>query len=283
MFNRIEPYAAVRTTELPWASTIPAHWDVQRAKAVMRPVDVRSESGDEELLTVSSHRGVVPRSSVSVSMFQAASYIGHKLCWPGDLVINSLWAWGRGLGVARQHGIVSTAYGVYRQRLEARILPAYLHHLVRSVPFQWELQVRSHGVWKSRLQITDSRFLDTPILLPPRADQLAIVTYLAYANSRIDSAIFTKRRLIALLEEQKAGTAAEVIGSSRGERLRLKHVATIQSGLTLGKDYRSQELVEYPYLRVANVQMGSVNTDDVATVAVPWREAERCTLRPNAT
>jgi type I restriction enzyme S subunit len=49
-------------------------------------------------------------------MFKAESYVGHKLCWPGDLVINSLWAWSRGLGIAHEHGIVSTAYGVYRVR-----------------------------------------------------------------------------------------------------------------------------------------------------------------------
>lgn len=156
-------------------------------------------------------------------MFKAESYAGHKLCWPGDLVINSLWAWGRGLGVARHHGIVSTAYGVYRQHGKA-LNADYLHQLVRSEPFHWELQVRSQGVWKSRLQITDDRWLDAPLLVPAHEEQAAIVKYLAHANARIDKAIAAKRRLIALLEEQKIAVASDEIDGLVGPRVPLKRV-----------------------------------------------------------
>lgn len=212
-------------------------------------------------------------------MFRAESYVGHKLCWPDDLVINSLWAWGRGLGVAQHHGIVSTAYGVYRQR-DFELEPSYLHELVRSEPFQWELQVRSQGVWKSRLQMTDDRWLDAPLLVPPTVEQAAIVKYLAHANARIDKAIAAKRQLSALLEEQRERLHGEVLGRAAGAGARLKHHATIQTGVTLGKDYGGQEVSEYPYLRVANVQMGHVDTDDIATVSIPRREAGRYSLRP---
>jgi len=215
MFRNLSPYGDTRPTTLPWASTLPRHWQIERAKTVMRTVDVRSAAGEEELLTVSSRRGVVPRASVKVSMFRAESYVGHKLCWPDDLVINSLWAWGRGLGVARHHGIVSTAYGVYRQR-KADLDPSYLNELVRSEPFQWELQVRSQGVWKSRLQISDERWLDAPILVPPAEEQAAIVKYLAHANARIDKAIAAKRHLIDLLEEQRRSVASSVVTRGGG-------------------------------------------------------------------
>ena len=91
-------------------------------------------------------------------MFQAESYAGYKLCWPGDLVINSLWAWGRGLGVSRYHGIVSSAYGVYRLRPPYRKYSHYIHRLVRSEPFNLELRLRSKGIWISRLQLTDESY-----------------------------------------------------------------------------------------------------------------------------
>ena len=202
MFTDLKPYPQRRNAGLPWLQEIPSGWDLMRAKSVLRPVDIRSCTGDEELLTVSSARGVVPRRGESVSMFAAESYVGHKLCWPEDLVINSLWAWGRGLGVTPFHGIVSSAYGVYRPDT-GRVLPQFLHALVRSESFQWELQVRSQGVWKSRLQLTDDRFLAAPVPLPPLEEQAAIVTFLAHAHRRIDRAIAVKRKLIALLEEQK--------------------------------------------------------------------------------
>ena len=169
--NDLRPYPAYRHSGLDWLyGEVPEHWEVRRGKTVFRCIDERSETGSEELLTVSSDWGIVPRDSASVTMFKAQSYIRHKLCWPGDLVINSLWAWSRGLGVSRYHGIVSTAYGVYRVRRKARALPGFVHSLVRSEAFNWELRVRSKGIWISRLQLTDDSFLRAPLHEPsPRS------------------------------------------------------------------------------------------------------------------
>src|SRR3972149_381192 len=158
MISNLKAYPAMKDSGVPWLGEVPEHWDIKRAKNLFRCVDVRSETGEEELLTVSSDRGVVPRRSAAVTMFKAESYVGHKLCWPGDLVINSLWAWARGLGVSRYHGIVSSAYGVYRLQPEFGDNSEFFHELVRSTPFQWELQVRSKGIWISRLQLTDEAF-----------------------------------------------------------------------------------------------------------------------------
>ena len=48
----------------------------------------------------------------------------------------------------------------------------------------------------------------------------------------------------------------------------LRHCASIRSGITLGKTYsKDTELVEMPYLRVANVQDGYVDTNDIAAVS----------------
>ena len=203
MIADLKPYAEYKKSGLPWASALPSHWVTKRGKSYLITIDQRSKAGREELLTVSSARGVVPRSSAKVTMFKAESYADHKLCWPGDLVINSLWAWGGGLGVSQHHGIISTAYSVYRCRPSAQINPRFLHELVRSSAFHWELQVRSKGVWISRLQLTDTSFLDAPIPLPPPAEQAAIVRFLDWTNGRLERAIRAKRKVIALLNEQK--------------------------------------------------------------------------------
>ena len=203
MIEGLKPYAEYKESDIPWARSLPAHWVTKRGKSYLVAIDQRSKAGKEELLTVSSARGVVPRNSTKVTMFKAESYAGHKLCWPGDLVINSLWAWGGGLGVTQHHGIISTAYSVYRSRPSAHINPRFLHELVRSSAFHWELQVRSKGVWISRLQLTDTSFLDAPIPLPPPDEQAAIVRFLDHANRKIDGFIRAKRKLIGLLNEQK--------------------------------------------------------------------------------
>jgi len=55
---------------------------------------------------------------------------------------------------------------------------------------------------------------------------------------------------------------------------RLKFVAEVHGGLTVGMNYGAATLVEYPYLRVANVQDGYLDLSDVATIQVPEVEAK---------
>src|SRR5687767_15019557 len=222
MDAELRRYPTHKNSGVLWLGEVPEHWDIRRAKELFRCIDVRSESGEEELLTVSSERGVVPRRTASVTMFKAESYVGYKLCWPGDLVINSLWAWARGLGVSQYHGIVSTAYGVYRARTGTDIDPQFIHNLVRSTAFHWELRVRSKGVWTSRLQLTDESFLGCPFPVPPLAEQTAIVRYLDYVDRRIRRYIRAKQKLIKLLEEQKQAIIHRAVTRGLEPNVRLK-------------------------------------------------------------
>ena len=203
MIASLKPYPAYKKSGVSWLEQVPENWRVLRGKNAFCLIDVRSETGNEELLTVSARDGVVPRSEKKVTMFKAESYVGHKLCWPGDLVINSLWAWMYGLGFSRYHGLVSSAYSVYRPKNEFRDYEKFFHYLLRSSAYKWELVTRSKGVWISRLQLLDDAFFDMPILIPPPEDQEAIVRFLEHADARIRRAVEAKRRLIALLDEEK--------------------------------------------------------------------------------
>lgn len=58
----------------------------------------------------------------------------------------------------------------------------------------------------------------------------------------------------------------------------LKRISEIQTGLTLGKVYDGP-LIERPYLRVANVQDGHLDLEDVTTIEVPAHVAGRVELR----
>ncbi|MBC8137158.1 MAG: restriction endonuclease subunit S [Fibrella sp.] len=203
MSLRLPKYPEYKDSGVEWMEPIPAHWKVRRAKNLFRCIDVRSKTGEEEMLTVSSKDGVVPRRTKSVTMFMAASYVGHKLCWPGDLVINSLWAWAKGLGFAEHHGVISSAYGVYRLSPQYAPTYSYFNHLLRSRVYDWELQVRSKGIWISRLQLTDDDFLKMPLIVPPVEEQAAIVRFLDALDRRVNRLLRIKRRLIVLLNEQK--------------------------------------------------------------------------------
>lgn len=50
--------APYRDSGIPWLGKVPAHWTIERAKWLFTERDVRSEAGEEELLTVSHLTGV---------------------------------------------------------------------------------------------------------------------------------------------------------------------------------------------------------------------------------
>ena len=231
MMVNLEPYPADKDSGVEWLGKIPAHWKLLRGKFLFDIIDFRSTDGEEDLLTVSSSRGVVLRSSATVTMFKAESYVGHKLCWPGDLVINSLWAWAGGLGVSRYHGIVSSAYGVYRLHRSYRMYTNYMHQLVRSIPFRFELHTRSRGIWISRLQLADKEFLDIPFPIPSEEEQTAIARYLDHIGRSINHYIQAKQKLITLLEEQKQAIVQEAVTGQINVRTRKPYSAYKDSGV----------------------------------------------------
>lgn len=196
-------YTTYRKAKMPWLSLVPEHWNEQRAKVFFREVDERSRTGAEELLSVSHLTGVTPRSQKNVTMFKAKSYAHHKLCRPGDIVVNTLWAWMAALGAARHAGLVSPAYGIYRPHRPDAFNPAYLDYLLRTRAYVSEYNCRSTGIRASRLRLYPNQFLDIQLVQPPRAEQDQIVAYLRAQDAHIARFIKAKRALIGLLTEQK--------------------------------------------------------------------------------
>ncbi len=131
----LNPDAPMKDSGIEWLGEIPTRWTAFRSKVLFREVDDRSTSGDEELLSVSHITGVTPRSEKNVNMFMAESLEGYKKCRPGDLVINTMWAWMGALGISFHAGIVSPSYNVYRLRTSGLVEPEYYDLLCRTPRF----------------------------------------------------------------------------------------------------------------------------------------------------
>ena len=223
MIGDLKPHAAYKDSGQNWLGSIPAHWSLLRAKCLFREVDERSKTGKEELLSVSHLTGVTPRRLKTVTMFMAESNVGHKVCRPGDLVINTLWAWMGALGVTRHTGLVSPAYGVYRPIDVGGILPAYADHLLRTPLYAAEYQRRSTGVNSSRLRLYPEQFLRVPVLVPPLDEQALMVRFLDSAKGRVERAIRAKRKVITLLTEQRCAIVQRAVTCGIDPTIGLRH------------------------------------------------------------
>ena len=205
------PYAHYKPSGVEWLGAVPEHWDVRPAKWHFREIDERSETGSEELLSVSHLTGVTPRSEKNVTMFEAASNVGHKLCIPGDLVINTMWAWMAALGMARQAGIVSPSYAVYRPINESPLCRDYAELMLRSTPYQSEYKCLSTGIRPSRLRLYPDVFLRIKLICPPPKEQSMIIDFVNQESADTDHAVRLMRKEIATLQEYSACLIADVI------------------------------------------------------------------------
>jgi type I restriction enzyme S subunit len=224
MIDGLKPYLAIKDSVLPSLGEIPEHWSERRAKYFYRESEERSVLGDEELLSVSHKTGVTPRKQ-NVTMFLAESTVGYKVCQPGDVAINTMWAFMGALGIARQVGLVSPAYSVYRPQHIDALNPEYLDRLLRIDAYKSEYICRSTGINSSRLRLYPEEFLRIPILCPPPAEQLAIVRFLDHADRAIRRSIHAKQKLIKLLEEQITARASVAMRHSDCTNQRLGRVA----------------------------------------------------------
>ena len=222
MIDGLRPYPAMKEFGVPWLGRVPEHWKIRRAKYSFREVDERSKTGDEELLSVSHKTGVTPRSQKNVTMFMAESYEGHKLCRPGDIVVNTMWAWMAAIGVSRYLGIVSSSYGVYRPRSSSEFEPRYLDYLLRMEVYRAEYVRSSRGITSSRLRLYPPDFVNVSFLQPPLEEQRLIVRFLDFHGSAIARAVQMKRKLIALLNEQKRIIAHRAVTRGILSNLQLK-------------------------------------------------------------
>ena len=200
----------LKDSGIPWLGGIPAHWEVRRAKYLFREVDERSKYGEEELLSVSHLTGVTPRSHKNITMFKAESYDGHKLCRPGDLVVNTMWAWMGAMGVSEYTGIISPAYAVYRSCSDDFVGP-YIDNLLRTQPYIANIICRSTGLRASRLRLYPDEFFRLPLILPPVEEQRAILDSIAAETHVFTTAITGLEREITLLREYRTRLTADVV------------------------------------------------------------------------
>lgn len=204
MIADLKPYPEYRLAEARWLGEVPSHWTVRRMKYVVRETDSRSTTGKEQLLRISQYTGVTQRrrgDGLEEPDTRADSLVGYKRVEPNDLVINIMLAWNGSMGVSRYSGIASPAYCVYRFGRDVH--PWYLHNVLRSPAYKARIKASSTGVVESRLRLYSDDLGRIEAILPPPAEQASIVRFLDWANGRLEQAIRGKRKVIALLNEQK--------------------------------------------------------------------------------
>jgi type I restriction enzyme S subunit len=217
----------------------------------------------------------------------------YKVACAGNLVINKMKAWQGSMGIAPCDGIVSPAYFVFDFRIANH---AFGQRLLRSKPYVAHFAQASDGVRVGQWDLSIPGMRQIPVLVPSEEEQAAIVRFLDHANLKIDRFIRAKRKLIALLEEQKQAIIHRAV--TRGinpnvplkpsdipwlgdiprhwKKTRLKFEAShIIDCLHATPTYRDDG--EFPAIRTADIEPGKVRLEQARKISVS--EFKRWTAR----
>lgn len=211
----LNPDVSLKDSGVDWIGMIPEHWELRRFKSIFTECKSITQTGEENLLSVSEYYGVARRiDKMEDGEYEsrANSLIGYKVCKKNDLVINIMLAWKRGLGFSNFDGIVSPAYAVYRGK---NIVPHYFHYLMRTDMYVTEYKRNSKGIIDSRLRMYTDRFNNIMSIFPPIPEQQTIADYLDEKCSKIDAAIENIGKQINALKRLKRALINEVITGQR--------------------------------------------------------------------
>jgi type I restriction enzyme S subunit len=261
-----------------WLAQTPATWHRMPAKAAFRERREPNLPHDVHL-TPSQAFGVLPQAeymartgNAVVQNIQGQDSMKHVE--PDDFIIH-LRSFQGGIERSTYAGKVSTAYTVLEpSRL---VVPDYFRWLLKSDGYVQELRTTTNQL-RDGQSIKFRDFAKIPLPVPPPEEQRTIAAYLDRETARIDTLIEEQQRLIEMLRERRTAAIAARL-EALGGMTRLKHVSTVQTGVTLSGEGDPAD-PEWPYLRVANVQVGYVDLREIKTVRVPPDRAAASMLQP---
>lgn len=153
-------------------------------------------------------------------------------------------------------------------------LQYFLHFLLASSA---SLEGMGKGATVKGITLDVLRQLEIP--LPPLSEQKRIAAIL----NKADAIRRKRQQAIQLSDQFLRAVFLEMFGDPvtnpmGWDEVILKDIADIRSGVTKGKKIDPSTAVTLPYMRVANVQDGYLDLEDIQNITVSPKDAEKCRL-----
>ncbi len=212
MITGLKPYPTMKPSGVESLGSVPEHWECRRLKTILQPVDRRSDTGKETLLSLRRDHGVVVYAEHFTRPPQAASLAGFKLVEVDELVVNRLQANNGLIFRSGLDGLISPDYSVFRKKHPVQM--RFISEVCRTFYYRAQFRKEATGLGTGTagfLRLYDNRFLETRVHLPPVPEQQAIGRYLDHVDRHIQLYVSAKRRLIELLEEERQAIIARAV------------------------------------------------------------------------
>ena len=281
----------MKDSGIEWIGEIPEGWEIVPVRSCFDEVRTKNTDGQEQNALQFKSGNIISKTNFNASMddYVADTITNYTVVLPDTVMINGLnlnYDF-KSLRVAlvKEKGVITSAYlAIFPDR--KKISPPYATYLFKGYETKMAFHNMGAGIRKT---LGYKEFKNQPLLLPSEKEQNKISAYLDSKCSHIDIMLSKIRSSIEEYKKLKQTVITQAVTKGvHGKRemkdsgvewigeipvewrkTQLRHCATIKSGITLGKSYsKDTVLIERPYLRVANVQGGYVDLNDLATIEV---------------
>ncbi|MFI9460219.1 restriction endonuclease subunit S [Acinetobacter sp. NPDC052428] len=198
----LDPNVLMKDSGVEWIGQIPEKWKLMRLKFLLSEINVRSETGDETLLSLSKYKGVIPKDALDERAGGASTLVGYKKVFKDNLVINKMQAVNGLLAVSELEGITSPDYSVYSAK-DNSVSIHYITFLLNQPEYLAEMKKRVTGVMEGFIRLYTDDLFDIKVLLPSYAEQLKIVQYINTVIKQVEEATSNLVQQIEKLKEYK--------------------------------------------------------------------------------
>lgn len=216
-------YPKYKASGVEWLGNVPDGWQLNRIGYFFR--ERREKVSDRDFAALSvTKSGIVPQLDSAAKTDNGENR--KKVC-AGDFVINSRSDRKGSAGVSQLDGSVSVITTVLSPR--ESVHGPFVHHLLRSQPFQEEFYRFGKGIVADLWSTRYSEMRNIRLAMPPHPEQIAIAEFLDRETVKIDELVAEQGRLMELLNEEIQSLVLSSMDLPNTERLRFGNVATLIS------------------------------------------------------
>ena len=208
---QFKQYPSYKNSGVEWLGDVPEHWSVIPSKFYFIERKEKAENTDKQL-TASQKHGIIFQEDFMAENGRVMVVMKNpeilKKVRPNDFVI-SMRSFQGGLELSYLEGSISSAYVMLKPNLNVVDIE-YFKYLFKTPRYIQSLQSTSNLI-RDGQALRFNNFSQIKLVLPPKADQEKIVSFLDTETSRIDNLIAKQEKLIELLEEQRKSIISHAV------------------------------------------------------------------------
>ena len=188
-----------------WLEEVPEHWVVKRIGYYFTERREKVSDKDFPALSVTKN-GIVPQLDTAAKSDDGDN---RKKVLKGDFVINSRSDRKGSAGASELDGSVSLICTVLRP--QELVHTPFVHHLLRSRPFQEEFYRNGKGIVADLWSTNYSEMRNILLGMPPIPEQTKIAAFLDRETAKIDELVAEQQRLMELLKEKRQAVISHAV------------------------------------------------------------------------